>query len=413
MLTVIALTSVAQNDQKADLTYSVYMNAVMDGNKEYAARKLNIDIAEASVIASKVFNNPEIGIDYTYNDDRRLKMGQSVSAQLSKDFTVGKRGANIRLAESERQTEAALIEDFFHTLRAESAAAYLTALKQISIYDIKKRAYLQMREIATADSLKYALGETGETEMLQSRMEMEVSYNALLSAEADLDNACAQLQTQMGNEHPLSLPRPAGQLQFIARNFNQSELIQTAIDNRADLEAKLKEVDVARNTLNVRRKERNTDFNLSLGYEYNAEARNEIAPAPKYSAWTVGIAVPLKFSNTNKGAVNAAQAKVRQAELYYEQAKLEVRNSVAQSLRIYNTCASQLERYQNGLLQEAEKVLAGKLLSYEKRQTSLLELISARRAYDDVQTAYIETLTNTIASLIQLERNAGIWDIEL
>jgi cobalt-zinc-cadmium efflux system outer membrane protein len=139
--------------------------------------------------------------------------------------------------------------------------------------------------------------------------------------------------------------------------------------------------------------------------------RNEIAPAPKFNGITLGVTLPLKFSSFNKGAVQSAEFRIRQAEINYRQAELEVQSSVMQSFRQYSSLLEQIKQYDKELLQNARLIIDGKIYSYNRGETSLLEVLDAQRTYNELHTSYIETLYNCVASLIELERNAGIWDI--
>ncbi len=55
----------------------------------------------------------------------------------------------------------------------------------------------------------------------------------------------------------------------------------------------------------------------------------------------------------------------------------------------------------------------GKIYSYNRGEVSLLEVLDAQRTYDEVQAQYIETLFNYSSALVELERSAGFWDIEI
>lgn len=85
-----------------------------------------------------------------------------------------------------------------------------------------------------------------------------------------------------------------------------ADLISTASMNRADLVAAMKNKEVASRALKATRRERNTDVDLSIAVSKNARVHNEEAPAPPFTGVTAGIAIPLKFSNFNKGTVRAA-----------------------------------------------------------------------------------------------------------
>ncbi|GHT44509.1 hypothetical protein AGMMS49965_20310 [Bacteroidia bacterium] len=132
----------AQHLEKSQQTidYKTYIEMVGKQNLGYASEKLNVSVAEAELKASKVFNDPELSVEYGDNDDKRMQMGRSVAVELSKTFSVGKRGANIDLAKSEKALNEALLEDYFHRLRAEATLAYLESLKQSELYRVKENS---------------------------------------------------------------------------------------------------------------------------------------------------------------------------------------------------------------------------------------------------------------------------------
>jgi cobalt-zinc-cadmium efflux system outer membrane protein len=415
-LSCIALTlahfAVAQ-ESVFQLRYDVYIRAVFERNLAYAAEKLNVDIAEAEEKAAHVFADPSLGVEYGYNDDYNKQMGQSLSLELSRTFTVGKRKANIRLAESEKALTEALLDDYFQRLRAEATLAYIEALRQSELCAIVENSYDNMRKLAESDSLRLALGEITQVDAEQSRLEAGIAYNDLLQAKSDLHNACADLALWMGKTAADTLFFPEGRLHFGARVFDLAHLQTAALANRADLAAAMKNIDVAARALKVAKSDRNTDFDIALGYNYNSTVRNEIAPAPQFNGLTLGVSIPLKFSNFNRGTVHAAEKRTQQAELNYRQTELEVCNSVVQSLNRYNALQRQLLNFDGGILQTAQSVRDGRLFGYKRGKTSLLEAINAQRTYNDTHTAYVETMYRNAAALVELERNAGIWDIRI
>ena len=122
-----------------DLPYTRYMSRVIDDNLGYAAEKLNVPAAQAAVTAARVFNDPNLSVSYYNNENNSLQMGEGVEVELSKTFTFGKRGANIALAKSEQALAEALLADYFRELRADATVAYLEALRQRRLYQVKQR----------------------------------------------------------------------------------------------------------------------------------------------------------------------------------------------------------------------------------------------------------------------------------
>ncbi|MEG2370491.1 MAG: TolC family protein [Alistipes sp.] len=409
LLTLLPLMTMAQVEQSID--YPDYMAKVREENLAYAAEKLNIPIADANIRVAKIFNDPSLAVEYANNDDSRMQMGQGVTVGLSKTFSPGKRSARIDLARSEKELSTALLEDFFSKLRADATIAYFAAIKQKQLYELQRSSYQSISELAKADSIKFTLGKITETDAMQSRLEAGVIYNELLQAQSDLQNAYAALNVPLGKFRADTLYVPTGGFEVATRRFSCADLLAAALDNRADLVAAMKNVDVAEKALKLAHRERNMDFDLSLGYNYNTEVRNTLAPAPKFSGMTIGLTIPLKFSNFNRGTIQSAAHKAAQAEKYYQQAQLEVQTEVYQNYGNYLSFCAQVERFNQGMLDKAKAVIEGKTYSYNRGETSLLEVLNAQRTYNEVRAVYIETLFNHSVSLITLERSAGIWDI--
>ena len=395
------------------LSYTQYMTSVINDNLGYAAEKLNVPAAHAEVTAAKVFNDPNLSVSYYNNENNTLQMGEGVEVELSKTFTFGKRGANIALAKSEQALAEALLADYFRQLRADATVTYLEALRQQRLYQVKQRTYEHMRQLAESDSLRFRLGEIREVDATQSLVEAGVLRNELAQAQSELYRAFSDLRLMMGSFGTDTLFVPEGALQLPARSFVLAELLDEAMRERTDLVVASRNKEVASKALKVTRRERNTDVDLSIAVSRNTRVHNEEAPAPPFTGVTAGIAIPLKFSNFNKGSVRAARFREQQAELQYQEACLTVQTEVMQAYRMYEVCSQQVEAYDNGLLRQAAEVMEGKNYSYQRGEVSLLEVLDAQRTYDDVQAQYIETLFNYSVALVELERAVGLWDITL
>lgn len=403
----------AMGQTPVNLSYADYMQRVAQDNVGYAAEKLNVPAAQAEVTAAKVFNDPNLSVSYYNNENNSLQMGEGVEVELSKTFSFGKRGANIALAKSEQALAEALLADYLRNLRADATLAYLEALRQRQLFQVKQRTFESIDQLATSDSIRHQLGEIGEVDAIQSRVEAEVIRNEMVQTQAELYKALSQLSVQTGSFSTDTLFLPEGELQLLEQNFVLADLLNEALLQRADLVAALQDKEVAAKALKVARRERNTDVDLSVTVSRNARVQNEEAPAPPFTGVSAGIAIPLKLSNFNKGTVRAARFRAQQAELRYEEARLQVQTEVMQAFWTYELSRKQVAQYDNGLLRQAEAVMEGKRYSYQRGEASLIEVLDAQRTYDDVQAQYIETLFNYSSALVELERSAGQWNIQL
>lgn len=395
------------------LSYQEYLGKVSSGNLEYAVEKLNVSTAQADLVAARVFNDPELSVSYFNNENSKLQMGEGFAVGLTQTVTLGKRSAAIGMARSESELTQVLLTDYFRNLQADATLTYLEAIKQQKLYEVKKNAYNNLRQLAESDSVRYTLGKIMEVDAIQSKLEAGILRNEFLQAGTDVKNAYAAMAVMMGTFSSDTLYQPVSELQAQHKDFILSDLIATAIDSRSDLVAFYKNTIVAHKAVKVARRENIPDIDLSVEVGKNARVKNEEAPAPPFTGVTVGVAFPLKFSAMNRGAVHAAKFKEQQTHLQYDQARLQVQTEVLQAYHQYQSLVEQVKHYENGMLQQAKEVLNGKIYSYNRGEVSLLEILNAQRTYDEVQAQYIETLYNYNAALVELEKSAGIWDIHL
>ena len=409
---LLCIVVFANAQQRRILTFDEYMNNVRNNNIGYLVEKYNVDIAEANAKAAKIFPDPELSVSYTNNQDWDLQMGYGVDAELS--FTLelgGKRRARILVAQSEKEMTEALLEDYFRNLRADATIAYMTALKQKRLCEIQQSSYHRMVELAKADSVRYKLGSITEVDARQSKLEAASMLNDLYSGEGEFRDMLAELMLIEGNKEMKIPDSIMGELSYLRQDFDIEELIVTAQNNRADLQAALKSKEVSQNNLRLAKANRIIDLGISIGGSYSAEVRNQIAPAPEFRSIGAGITIPLKFSNTNKGELRAAQFAVRQSELEYEAAELQIGMEAVQAHNRYLVSCRQVEQFDAGVLEDAKAILDKKIYSYERGETSILEVLNAQRTYNDVQETYNETLYNSVVALIELARVCGVHSL--
>ena len=95
--------------------------------------------------------------------------------------------------------------------------------------------------------------------------------------------------------------------------------------------------------------------------------------SPNPTGLTAGIAIPLKFSNFNKGEINMAEIRVQQAGILFKQAELHIRNEIIQAWEYVSELLQTGRRISiMDCLQDAENVRKGKIYSYQRGETSLL-----------------------------------------
>lgn len=394
------------------LSFPAYLKMVGQNNLGYAAEKFKVSIAEADALSAKVFPDPELSFGAGDHGQRRMKMGYEISSGLSYTLEMGgKRRARINLANKEAELAQLLLDDYFRNLRADATAAYLNAVKEKALLRLKMNSYDMMKKLSNSDSVRLKLGSIPGVDARQSRLEAASQLNEVFQQEAEWKAALANLNMWSGSKQQDTFYEPEVDMKKLDRIFNLQELILNAQNRRTDLLVALKSNEVSTWVVKLAKASRTLDLGLSLGVASNSVVANAVAPTPSSTNVTIGLSIPLKFSNQNPGALRAVRYGVLQSEVLYRQTELQIQTEVTQAYYNYLASRKQVAQFSGGMLSDAQKVLDGKVYSYKRGETSLLEVLNARRTFNEVQQSYVETWNGCGNALLELERAAGIWDI--
>ena len=258
MIEVICVQAFAQiPDMKSNqpISFEEYLNRVGKNNLSYLAGKLNVSIADAEVIAQKIFPDPELVFEA---GNETFSLGLSYTLESG-----NKRGARIKLARSQAELEKLSLEQGFQNLRAEAAELFLEAILQRELLGVQKSSYEYMLQLSRSDSLRYAAGEITENDARQSKLEAVTLLNAVYTQEAVYQSALVMLNKCMGvNTDTLHIP--AGSWDKLSRDFELGDLIKLGLNNRMDLYIAQKGTDITYREYKLTRSERRPDIGLSL-----------------------------------------------------------------------------------------------------------------------------------------------------
>lgn len=380
-----------------DISFEEYLNRVGKSNLIYLAEKLNVSIADAEIIAQKVFPDPELGFEA---GNETFSLGLSYSLELG-----NKRGARIQLARSQAELEKLTLEQGFQELRAEAANLFLEAILQRELLKVQQSSYEYMLKLSQSDSLRYVAGEITENDARQSKLEAVTLLNTVYGQEAAYQSALVMLNRHMGVAAD-TLHIPFGNWDELSREFDLPELVKVGLNNRIDLLAVQKSTEVTTREYRLTKAERRPNIGLSISYERDW---NGFLP-PARSA-TAGVSVPLTFSNMNKGAIKAAKFRITQSEIIEKDMELQIQAEITQAWFGYEAEKKKVTQFKLGMLEDSQKVLDGMVYKYKRGETNILDVLVAQRTYNEVQQEYLETMKGYVTSLVELEKSCGIWDI--
>lgn len=393
---ILSLQAVAQN-----ISYAEYMERVFKDNIALTAKSLDLDIADAGVTESKVFNDPTLAVSYTNNEDWSKGLGQGIEVELGKTFTFGVRRERMNIAESERKQTIALLEEYTRNFRADATIAYLEHLRAGMIHAEAIEVYKGLNEVATNDSIRFIKGDIAESEWLESRMAQGVARNAVLDAEAQLCNTAIMMGYYMNSLAGAEELRGTGTLDIDGEPAPMQEYINTALERRPDIVVALERADMAKARARFNKAQRRPELDVNIGATYNISN-------PNFTTLKAGIAVPLKFSSLNKGARIIDEAVAHQAEIEVSEARLQVEAEVMQAYRTFAFTAKQAETFSSEMLNDMRKVVENKRKAYELGEIPFLDYLIVQRNENEMRHQYIDALFNKAVAWVELQRSTGL-----
>ena len=400
ILFTLALITAAASLTAQEISYGEFMQRVMDGNVALIAKRLDIDIADARFTNSKVHNDPTLAVTYSNSEDWSKEMGQGIEVELGRTFTFGVRKSRMEMADSERRMTVALLEEYMRNFRADATLAYIEHLRAGMILEESRKTLYDLEEITRNDSLRFMRGDIAESNWLESRMATGIARNGMLDAEAEYNNTAIKLGYFMGDLKNAETLRGTGSLEINGQAAPASHYIERALAQRADIIVALSRADMAEAEMKFNSAQRRPDLNVVVGATYN-KAR------PDFFTLKAGVAVPLKFSNLNKGARIADEMLAKQANMEVEDARMLAEADVMQAYNNFCYAVKQTETFSDKMLYDMDAVVKSKKRAYELGEIPFIDYLVVKRDESEMRRQYIDAIYGKAAAWVELQRAAG------
>ncbi|MDD5577864.1 MAG: TolC family protein [Methylobacter sp.] len=388
-------------------------------NLDLIAAQYNIDQSRAEALIASAIPNPTFSFQLS-ELSRNLNKGssaigcnhnQNVSCGPAELFSFsqlievgGKRG--LRIQSSGFATQAA--ESDFRD--AERIFSNMVRDAFYELLQMQKNRWLAQeivdhyQVISKANRLRLKSGDISESDFLRVRMEA-------MRAQSDLDNAQTAVDLAQANL-AMILRWPDKSLQFeakeqwpdlmnIGQNRPKEELISLALKQRPDLEADKLRAAQAEKELELARRLKYPDVNVTAGYVRDP-SNNTL------NSGFIGFSVPLPLFYQYQGETSKAGVNLNQSRLAAEQTELTIRNDVVSALAAWNSANKIVQRFQEGLLDDALTVRNSSELAYSKGATSVLDFIEAQRSYKIVTRDYYAAMINRTNAYFDLAKSLGV-----
>lgn len=402
------------DERRPHMTFNNYLNEVMRSNLDLAAQRANIAISHAAVTTASV--SPDWSADFGFPTVDLSNQGNPTQFSIGLDAPIelgGKRGHRVRAAKADLSSVTSDYDDAVRQLRGTAAGAFVEALGTRAILQSKQKSLGQFDRIVSVNEERRRVGEIGDIELVQSRVNRDQFKADVITATADVYSADLVLGQQLGKPEKLvnQLPIPDGTLEMAVRTFDVSELVAIALERRPDVQSKQRALKAADMRIELAKVNLIPDVTVSGAYSHLVAGSGGFVQ-PADNTLSASLSVNLPFSRwQHRGELENGNAAHTQVELQLRSTQLAAETEVRDSYSRYQAAVRRLQLYQGGLLKDADRVLEARLYAYQRGGATLLEVIDAQRTSADIYLAYAQALVDHAHALIALEQSAAMWDI--
>jgi cobalt-zinc-cadmium efflux system outer membrane protein len=401
-------------DNRPHIAFNNYVSEVLRANLDLSVQRANIAVSHAAVTTASLTPDWSVDVGLPVVDLSNQGNPTNFSAGLNIPIELGgKRARRVRAARADLATTNSDYDEAVRQLRAAATSAFLDALSARAILQSKNKSLSQFERIVSVNEERRRVGDIGEIELVQSRVERDQFKADVITAQADVYSADLVLGQQLGKSKKLAaqLPVPDGTLEGPVRIFDVDRLVADALEHRPDVISKQRAIKAADLRIELANVNLIPDLSVSGSYSHTATGTGGFIQ-PADNTLGASLSVNLPFSRWRyRGELEAASATRTQAELQLRSTQLQVEEEVRDAYSRYQAAVQRLELYRGGMLKDADRVLEARLYAYQRGGATLLEVIDAQRTSAEVYLAYSQALADHAHALVSLELAAAIWDV--
>lgn len=359
---------------------------------------------------------PNPTLDAEYGSPRFLggEAERDFSVGVSQVFELGgKRAKRVAVAELELQQARFEVAGLERQLAVEIRTAYTRAVSAARQLDVIEKLLAADAELVRVTNERLKEGDVAPLDANLVKVESDRLRVQQIEARSELETALLEIRTLAGLEvaEPLRLAPQAERPPRL--DLGLSELTETALRERADLQAARIGERLGSARINLAKSQATP--NVAGSVRYTREKGIIDLPAAaggplidKGSELTFGVSVDIPIFNRNQGEIASATSEQVQAVRQREFLEATVRRDVAVAYGQYRAAAEKLVLYATQILPRSEANLQTVRAAYGLGEFSVFEVVAEQRRLNESVTGYNQTLRDYYTALALLETALGI-----
>jgi outer membrane protein, heavy metal efflux system len=317
-------------------------------------------------------------------------------------------GKNLSRARAATAEAGAAFEDFRRTqldVFSRARAAFHRLANEYAQLEVNQRNVDLLNQFAEVNRQRYEVGNASQADVLTAQTDAA----KLLEAQSDIfrriSDAQSQLNVLMNRPAQSPLAQPS-QISFQPPHLSLQALQAAALSARPEMQRAQNRVEAERFRVELANRQWFPDPTLDV----QAQRYNQAGQA--VSELDVGVSIGLPFLNPRKysAAVTEARRNFESARHELEATRSETLGLVRDQLKKIETAAHHYELYSGKILPLARQAVQSNRVAYETSSANFLELITAQRVLQDVESAHVNHLADYQVAVAELGAIVGIED---
>ncbi len=359
----------------------------------------DLGIAQAELVQAGLLRNPVFSV--SARAPSRGPGSTNLELAVVQNFLdVLLRPARKRLAATDFERTRLEVADRVLAFAAETAAAWYEAVAAGQVAEVRG---LIVEAAESSFEMAKRLHAAGNASALDVARERDLYESARLEqsrAEAERSSAREALTRQMGlsGDPPgwLAAPRLPD---LPAAEVSLAELESAAVDQRLDLAAAGKEVELRAAALGITRRWRGLAVaDVGASYERDPDGGTVLGPE---------IHVELPLFDRRKARVARMASELRQSERRLAALAVEIRSEVRELRDRQLLLRERADRYREVVIPLREEIVRLTQLNYNYMLAGVFELLETRRQEYDAYEEYVDTVRDYWVTRARLERAIG------
>ena len=267
---------------------------------------------------------------------------------------------------------------------------------------INQRNQELLKQFADLSRKKYEVGTATQSDVLLAETELARLSETTATIQRDISDQQTRLNVLMNRRagSPLSEPEP---LRFDPPRLGADEATTIALARRPEVLMALRKIEANKARVQLSHRQWFPDPQIQI------KAR-EFAGKAGIQEYDTGIFFSVPWVNHAKYAAGEAEAAANLAdtENQYAAARTEVTGLVRDQFKKIETFAANYRLFQDKVLPTAELAVKTTRAGYETDKNSFLELVTARRSSQDIESSALNQLIEHQVAVAELDSVVGV-----